>query len=235
MNVGENDLQPVFEAFGEIDFIELHKDSDGKSKGFGFVQYKNETDARAALESLNGLEIAGKNINVGVAEGNDAPGGNQDSNLDESGTGGMSLNAAGRAALMQKLGRGTAMPGFPSAPAPAAAPAATGVISAASLAVPRIQATTTIIIKNMFNPQEESADDLLDIKEDVEEEAAKFGKLKHIFVDPQSQGNVYMRFDDVEGAKKLVQAFHGRWFASRQITAEHVVETIYLAKFPEAK
>ncbi len=70
-NVDDSDLRPVFEAFGEVDFIDLHKESNGKSKGFGFVQYKSESDARAALEQLNGLEIAGKQIKVGIVDSND--------------------------------------------------------------------------------------------------------------------------------------------------------------------
>jgi len=234
-NVSDSDLKPVFEAFGEIDFIDLHKDEAGKSKGFGFVQYKSETDARAALEALNGLEIAGKNIKVGIVEGSNA---GPATSLDEEGTGGMALNAASRAALMQKLGRGTAMPTFPGAgaPAPSAPAAPSGIMAATNLAVPLIQASTCIIVKNMFDPKTETEADFdLDIKEDVEEEASKFGKLKHIFVDKNSQGFVYMRYVDVDGAKQLVNAFNGRWFASRQISAEYVVDTIYLAKFPEAK
>ena len=38
-NVTEEDLRPVFEAFGPLDYIDLHKDPvTGQSKGFGFVQ-----------------------------------------------------------------------------------------------------------------------------------------------------------------------------------------------------
>ena len=58
----------MFEAFGDLDFIDLHKDESGVSKGFGFVQYKNEADAKSALAELNGLEIAGRAIKVGVVD-----------------------------------------------------------------------------------------------------------------------------------------------------------------------
>jgi RNA-binding protein 39 len=234
-NVTERDLKPVFEAFGDLDFIDIHKDSDGKSKGFGFVQYKSETDGRAALENLNGMEIAGKQIKVGIVDAQSESAGE----LDDEGTGGFSLNAAGRAQLMQKLGRGTAMPGInmpgmsmmgmPNAPAPAPA-------APVKFHQPLIQPSTCVIIKNMFDPSQETDPEFdQDIKEDVEEEALKFGKLKHILVDKNSMGMVYVRYAEVEGAKKLVSAFNGRWFASRQITAEFVIETTYLARYPQAK
>jgi len=234
-NVTDSDLKPVFEAFGEIDFIDLHKDAaTGKSKGFGFVQYKSETDARAALEALNGLEIAGKNIKVGIV---DSTNDQKPGELDEEGTGGMALNAASRAALMQKLGRGAVMPMFPGMDATAAPVAAnTGVMTAASLNVPRIQPTACVIVKNMFDPKTETEVDFdLDIKEDVEEEATKFGKVKHIFVDKNSVGFVYVRYEEIGGAEKLVNAFNGRWFASRQISAEFVPPLIYTSKFPQSK
>lgn len=223
LNVSDGDLKPVFEAFGPLDFIDLHKDPvTGTSKGFGFVQFKNEADGKSALESLNGLEIAGQAIKVGIVDqNNDTTNAGDTWEADEN----VALTAQSRAALMQKLGRG--------APAPAAAPQV--AVSPASLNIP-VQPTTCIIIKNMFDPKTETdADFDLDIKEDVEEEAAKFGPIKHIFVDKNSQGFVYLRFESVEAAGKLRATFHGRWFASRQISAEFVIEQTYVVKFPEAK
>lgn len=224
LNVTDADLKPVFEAFGPLDFIDLHKDASGTSKGFGFVQFKNEADAKAALEALNGLEIAGKAIKVGVVDQNNAGDAGGDGwEADEN----VQLTAQSRADLMQKLGRGAAPVPAPSVPV-AAAPSA-------SLNIPMVQPTVCVIIKNMFDPtQEKDADFDLDIKEDVEEEANKFGPIKHIFVDKNSQGNVFIRFNSVEAAQKLKATFHGRWFASRQITAEFVIEQTYNAKFPDS-
>ena len=102
--------------------------------------------------------------------------------------------------------------------------------------VPRIQYSTCVVIKNMFDPNTETEPDFeVDIKADVEEEASKFGSLKHIFVDKDSMGIVYVRYDDIEAAKKLVSAFNGRWFASRQIGADFVPDATYLMKFPGAR
>lgn len=38
-NVTEEDLQAVFEPFGELEFVQLQKDDGGRSRGYGFVQY----------------------------------------------------------------------------------------------------------------------------------------------------------------------------------------------------
>lgn len=37
-NVTEQDLQAVFEPFGELEFVQLQKDENGRSRGYGFVQ-----------------------------------------------------------------------------------------------------------------------------------------------------------------------------------------------------
>jgi RNA-binding protein 39 len=245
-NVTEKDLKPVFEAFGPIESIDIHKDpSTGKSRGFGFVTYKNEPDARQALQNLNGLEIAGRAIKVGiVSDGKDlATESGMLGELDE-GSGGLALTAQSRVQLMQKLQRGNEMSSYQT---PGTVISASGapmsisfppnvVAKADSIPVPRIQPSTCVVIKNMFDPKEEKDPDFeLDVKEDVEEEAGKFGPLRHIFVDKNSMGHVYLRFENVANAQSCVDTLNGRWFASRRITAEFVVEQTYLLKFPSAK
>jgi RNA-binding protein 39 len=233
-NVTDSELKPVFEPFGDIDFIEVHMNDDGTSKCFGFVQFKAESDGRAAAEALNGIEIAGKTIKVGVVDAVPTDNGPV-SSMDENGSGGMALNAQSRAALMANLSRGADMPMFPGLGG-SVAPPPMPVAPAPVVNVVRIQPSTCIVVKNMFDTATETEADFdLDIKEDVEEEAAKHGKLKHIFVDKNSQGHVYLRYETIAASSALQKTFHGRWFASRQISAEFVVEGTYLARFPEAK
>lgn len=39
-NITEDELRDVFSQYGDIEFIDLHKDAEtGRSKGFGFIQY----------------------------------------------------------------------------------------------------------------------------------------------------------------------------------------------------
>ncbi|TYH29332.1 hypothetical protein ES288_A01G003200v1 [Gossypium darwinii] len=93
-----------------------------------------------------------------------------------------------------------------------------------------------LLLKNMFDPTLETEPEFdLDIKEDVQEECSKFGKLKHIHVDRDSAGFVYLRFEDAQGAINAQRNLHGRWFAGKMITATYMVPQTYEAKFPSSK
>ncbi|KAG8901009.1 hypothetical protein FRB99_005601, partial [Tulasnella sp. 403] len=60
-NLSESDIKQVFEPFGELEFVDLHKDPQtGRSKGYAFVQYKRAEDAKMALEQMDGFELAGR-------------------------------------------------------------------------------------------------------------------------------------------------------------------------------
>merc|ERR1712173_85064 len=118
--VTEEDIRPVFSAFGEILSLEIKMDHRHKSKGYGFVEFKKEIDAIGAMQQLNDLEILGQKIKVTAAEeprglngiGASAPNGNQHESMvskigmDE-GNGGLALSTADKLSLMAKLGRGT--------------------------------------------------------------------------------------------------------------------------------
>lgn len=68
-DVGEKDLLSAFERFGKVTSARIitHKFS-GKSKGFGFVEMFDRTDATAAIRSLNGKEVKGRRIVVNEAK-----------------------------------------------------------------------------------------------------------------------------------------------------------------------
>ncbi|GAV77236.1 RRM_1 domain-containing protein/RRM_5 domain-containing protein [Cephalotus follicularis] len=93
-----------------------------------------------------------------------------------------------------------------------------------------------LLLKNMFDPTLETEPDFdLDIKEDVKEECSKFGNLKHIYVDKNSAGFVYLRFENTQAAMNGQRALHGRWFAGKMITATYMVPQNYETKFPDSK
>jgi len=236
-NVTDKDLMPVFEAFGPIESIDIHKDPlSGKSRGFGFVTYKNEADAKQALANLDGLEIAGRAMKVGVVT--DSQGGEADNTLGELDEGGgLTLTAQSRVQLMQKLQRGNEMNfGIPGVPA-MSAQHQSKLAAQQIIPVPRIQHSPCIVIRNMFDAKEgeKDPDFHLDLKDDVEDEASKYGKLKHIHIEKDSAGYVYLRFDSIEAAQKCIDSLNGRWFASRKIAADFVPEATYFLKFPAAK
>eukprot|EP01018_Ginkgo_biloba_P037156 Gb_39308 [translate_table: standard] len=93
-----------------------------------------------------------------------------------------------------------------------------------------------LMLKNMFDPAIETEPDFdLDIKEDVQEECSKFGAVKHIFVDKNSAGHVFLRFDSAKSAIGAQRALHGRWFAGKSITAIFMLVSSYEARFPESR
>uniref|UniRef100_A0A2N9IGG2 RRM domain-containing protein n=1 Tax=Fagus sylvatica TaxID=28930 RepID=A0A2N9IGG2_FAGSY len=63
-NITEADLRQVFEAFGQVELVQLPVDETGHCKGYGFVQFARLEDARNALSLNQQLEIAGRLIKV---------------------------------------------------------------------------------------------------------------------------------------------------------------------------
>ncbi|KAJ4978883.1 hypothetical protein NE237_009663 [Protea cynaroides] len=58
-------LHEMFSKFGNISSCKVVMSLDGKSNGYGFVQFESELSANAAVEKLNGSLIGGKQIYVG--------------------------------------------------------------------------------------------------------------------------------------------------------------------------
>ena len=61
-------LKAHFETIGEVESARVITDRDsGRSKGFGFVEYKNEEDNQKAVDQLDGKDLDGRTISVGLA------------------------------------------------------------------------------------------------------------------------------------------------------------------------
>ncbi|KAJ1560715.1 hypothetical protein HK405_006203, partial [Cladochytrium tenue] len=69
-SVDHQDLFGLFKAYGRIVSARVMKEDggSGKSKGFGFVSFEEETQARTAMESLDGFRWGSKSLVVCVAE-----------------------------------------------------------------------------------------------------------------------------------------------------------------------
>lgn len=64
-NMGEEDLKEIFEEYGEVSSVKIINDKfTGRSKGFGFVEMDNDSEANNAIKELNNAEISGRNIKV---------------------------------------------------------------------------------------------------------------------------------------------------------------------------
>ncbi|PLX62221.1 RNA recognition motif domain-containing protein [Sedimenticola selenatireducens] len=65
----EAELRALFDAYGQVQSCTLVLDKEsGQSKGFGFVNMPKPGEAKAAMKSLNGQEVAGNRMRVKKAE-----------------------------------------------------------------------------------------------------------------------------------------------------------------------
>ncbi len=65
----EAEIRAMFEAHGTVQSCHLVLDKEtGGSKGFGFVEIPKPGDAKAAIQTLNGTDVAGSIIRVKKAE-----------------------------------------------------------------------------------------------------------------------------------------------------------------------
>ena len=68
-SVTEEDLRKAFEAFGQVASANIIRDQyTDRSKGFGFVEMPESSEARAAISGLNGKELNGRELNVNEAK-----------------------------------------------------------------------------------------------------------------------------------------------------------------------
>ncbi|CAI4211556.1 unnamed protein product [Parascedosporium putredinis] len=271
-NVTEQDLQAVFEPFGHLEFVQLQKDEHGRSRGYGFVQFRDATQAREALEKMNGFDLAGRAIRVGL--GNDkftpestanllqrfsgqnssfqgsafsgAGGRNQQNStfdraggrdndkaggasaLDDTDVAGVNFNNYSRDALMRKLAR---------------TDETSEVAEERQILKPKTEvkalpvnvnmASRCVVLHNMFDPNEEEGDSWVkELEEDVRGEAEqRYGHVVHISVDPNSNGDIYLKFDKVQGGENAIKGLNGRYFGGRMIDASPVVDAVYSRLF----
>ena len=67
-DLNNNDLKEAFEPYGEGVSAQIIMDRDtGRSKGFGFVEMGDNDQAQAAIDGLNGTEVAGRALTVNEA------------------------------------------------------------------------------------------------------------------------------------------------------------------------
>lgn len=75
-DVNDDDLLKAFEAFGKVDSAVVVKDKfSGESRGFGFVEMSNGSEAQAAISGMNDKELKGRAVKVNEARPREERGG----------------------------------------------------------------------------------------------------------------------------------------------------------------
>ncbi|RKH10457.1 hypothetical protein D7V77_42395, partial [Corallococcus sp. CA041A] len=116
-------------------------------------------------------------------------------------------------------------------------------------------ASRCVVLHNMFDPteyvvlysylrapllidlhREEGESWIKELEDDVRQEAEeKYGHVVHISLDPNSQGDIYLKFDKVQGGENAIKGLNGRYFGGRMISAAPVVDAVYSSLFSRTK
>ena len=66
--MNDDELRELFEPHGQVESASIITDREtGRSRGFGFVEMKDETEARRAIEELNSVTSGGRPLTVNEA------------------------------------------------------------------------------------------------------------------------------------------------------------------------
>jgi cold-inducible RNA-binding protein len=64
----QDDLYSAFSAYGAVDRVSIVTDRDsGQSRGFAFVEMAQDSEAKTAIDQLNGADLHGRAMNVNEA------------------------------------------------------------------------------------------------------------------------------------------------------------------------
>jgi len=67
-DTSEDRLRELFSEHGDVASASLVMDRDtGRPRGFGFVEFNDDAQAKAAMEALNGKSIDGRDLTVNEA------------------------------------------------------------------------------------------------------------------------------------------------------------------------
>jgi len=67
-NTSEEDLRNLFSQHGTVESVAVITDREtGRSKGFGFVEFADDNEARNAISGLSGQEFGGRALTVNEA------------------------------------------------------------------------------------------------------------------------------------------------------------------------
>jgi RNA recognition motif-containing protein len=68
-STNDDSLKAAFGAYGEVTSARVVTDRmTGRSKGFGFVEMPDRTQAQAAIDALNGKELDGRALRVNESQ-----------------------------------------------------------------------------------------------------------------------------------------------------------------------
>lgn len=82
------------------------------------------------------------------------------------------------------------------------------------------------------NREDPATEWVKELEDDVKAECeTKYGHVVHINLDPNSMGDIWVKFSSVQGGENAMKGLNGRYFGGRQITASPIVDAVYRTMF----
>jgi len=69
----DEELRELFSEYGTVTSVKVMTNSEGRSRGFGFVEMPDDNEGNAAIRSLNGDEFAGRKLRVNEIDASEMP------------------------------------------------------------------------------------------------------------------------------------------------------------------
>ncbi|CEM05200.1 unnamed protein product [Vitrella brassicaformis CCMP3155] len=198
-NITDSELRDLFSPFGAIDNVDIHKDPyTGLCRGYAFIAFRNAADAKEAMTAMNGFDISGKQLKVGLAtesknqlqqqglygpsllmQQQAAADALDNERLEDAGGGLMSGNTA-KIELMKKLARDAQLASTSTTPTVPQAPMVAGMAypnaysgvppAAAAPIAPSGEMSSNIVLNNMLSASEVNLESDPTFFEDVMED-----------------------------------------------------------------
>jgi len=68
-DLSESQLEELFTKHGEVSSVKIITDQySGRSKGFGFIEMSDDSEAQNAIQELDGKSVLERNIKVNLAK-----------------------------------------------------------------------------------------------------------------------------------------------------------------------
>ncbi|KAJ1916641.1 splicing factor [Mycoemilia scoparia] len=226
----EEDLKDLFQTIGQLQFFKLlSKEPNDMKTNRAIVQYSTVQVAQLALTQLNGMELLpGSKLELRYAttkEQNEAKSSaipTPTPSATEAVNSGYSVNDNGN---LQNTPNGVA-----NMPSPTINDNTPSNVSSDDVKQsPSTQGPTAmILLSNMFDPAEETEPNWeQELEDDVGQECSKYGQIAQTVLDPNSKGNIYLKYADIESSQRAMADLNGRWFAGKQIVAVYLEENAY--------
>ncbi|PVU94108.1 hypothetical protein BB561_002795 [Smittium simulii] len=225
----ENDLRMLFEPFGAIELCSISTLPTGNPSDKAYIQYYDPSHADLAADKMDGFELLGCRFRVFTTSNRE-----QTPNM--------------TAFLPHKQAQSSRMPQIDSQNdtieridtyagsqmnrleslrlagfnVPNSVDMDKKVIKISEPPVTQLEMKTEcLLLTNMFNPEIETEPNWsTELEEEIHDEVCKFGEVTHIKLNPNSKGDVYLRFKDAASAGNAHNELNGRWFGGFQIHAK---------------